>query len=157
MNQRACLALLLILSACGPSSQSATPDGGAAAAGPDGAALMPDSGAVATDGAAASMGCAPIAEVAPAICSMDGAARKVVFKNGCAQVVDIWWVDHACGEKFYWRLAPGESYMQPSYVTHPWRARTVRPGGSPGATGGLLIKEFHAIPAGDGDLTWTVP
>src|SRR5690349_2725599 len=143
MNQRACLPLLLLLGACGPSSESATPDGSAAA--------------VAPDGAVASTGCAPITEVAPAICSLDGAARKVIFKNGCAEVVDIWWVDHACGEKFYWRLAPGESYMQPSYVTHPWRARTVRPGGSPGATGGLLIKEFGAIPAGDGDLGWTVP
>jgi hypothetical protein len=143
MNQRASLALLLLLGACGPSSESAGPDGGAAA--------------VAPDGATASTGCAPIAEVAPTICSMDGAARKVIFKNGCAEVVDIWWVDHACGEKFYWRLAPGESYMQPSYVTHPWRARTVRPGGSPGATGGLLIKDFGTIPVGDGDLAWSVP
>lgn len=135
MTARALL-VALVLGACGPSSESAPgPDGGAPAGG----------------------SCAVIADTKPTVCSMAGAARNVIFKNGCAQAVDIWWVDFTCGEKFYHRLQPGEMYTQGSFVTHPWRARTVPAGSAPGATGGMLIKEFGAIPAGDGDLTYAVP
>jgi hypothetical protein len=144
MIKRAGALLLLTCTAvlgCGPSSDGGSPDGGS-----------PDGGG----GAAAS--CAPIAETTPTVCSMNAAARNVVFKNGCADPVEIWWVTHACTETFYRRLAPGEMYTQPSFITHPWRARTVPAGGAPmGTVKGMLIKEFGPIPDGAGDLTFTVP
>jgi len=120
---------------CGTSSDSGAPDGGGTAA-----------------------SCAPIADTTPTVCSMNAAARNVVFKNGCKDPVEIWWVTASCGETFYRRLAPGEMYTQPSFVTHPWRARTVPAGGAPmGTVKGMLIKEFGPIPEGAGDLTFTVP
>src|SRR5215212_12177951 len=131
MMSRAQLLILATLSAtmaaCGPSGDGGSPDGAASAVAPDGG------------GAAA---CAPIAESAPSVCSMNAAARNVVFKNGCPEPVEIWWVTHACSETFYRRLQAGEMYTQPSFVTHPWRARTVPAGGAPmGTVKGMLIKE----------------
>jgi hypothetical protein len=81
----------------------------------------------------------------------------VIFTNNCSQPVDIWWVNATCGETFYRRLDPGASYTQPSFVTHPWRARTVLAGVPMGTSKGMLIKEFGAIPPGTTDLPFSVP
>ncbi|HXU82229.1 MAG TPA: hypothetical protein VN914_12580 [Polyangia bacterium] len=133
--------LVLLLGACGSSSESAGPDGGGGA----------------PDGGSPAIACAPIAEVTPTVCSMPGAARNVIFKNGCSEAVDIWWVNAMCGETFYQRLQPGMMYTQASFVTHPWRARTVPAGAAPGAPGGKLLKEFGAIPPGTDELIFALP
>jgi hypothetical protein len=100
--------------------------------------------------------CVGIAESMPAVCSMSGAPRNVVFTNNCPQEIDIWWVTFGCTEKFYIRLAAGETFLQPSFVTHPWRARALpAPGGS--GTKGALLKDFSAIPEGAGDYSVAVP
>jgi hypothetical protein len=130
-------ALALGLTGCGPSS------GGAA----DGARA--DAGATAA--------CAPIAESMPTICSMAAPPRNAIFTNNCAVPIDIWWVNFQCGETFYHRLDPGQSYTQASFVTHPWRARTVPAGVPMGSAKGMLIKDFGAIPAGADDLNFAVP
>jgi hypothetical protein len=140
IDRAACLAVTLFaVAACGPSSESPGDAGGA----PDG-------------GAQGAAGCTPIAEVTPTVCSMNQPARNVLFTNNCPIAVDIWWVNYTCGETFYRRLDPGGSYTQASFVTHPWRARTA-PAGTPGASMGMLIKEFGPIPAGTSDLPFTVP
>ena len=144
MNARAAiLGLCLTTLACGSSSESGG-EAGAPAVTADG-------------GTPASGACAPIADTTPTICSMNGDARNVVFKNDCKEAVDIWWVTHACTETFYRRLEPGTMYTQGSFVTHPWRARTVPAGAPMGTVKGMLIKEFGAIPAGAGDHSFTVP
>jgi hypothetical protein len=132
---------LLALAACGPSSDAPAADGGSMSA---------DSGASAA-------ACAPIADTTPTVCSMNQPARNVIFTNNCADPVDIWWVNYMCGETFYHRLTPGTSYTQASFVTHPWRARTVPPGVPMGTAKGMLIKEFGPIPAGTTDLPFMVP
>jgi hypothetical protein len=132
---------------CGPSSGGAGTDG----------ATTSDAGATMADSAAAAGGCAAIAEVMPTVCSMAGAARNAVFTNNCPVPVEIWWVTFQCGEQFYQRLAPGQSYTQPSFVTHPWRARTVVPGVPMGTMKGMLIKEFGAIPPGADSQAFAVP
>lgn len=99
-----------------------------------------------------------ITDSIPPVCSLDSTERRtVIFMNNCSEEVDIWWVTYGCIEKFYERLAPGRSFAQSSFVTHPWRARAVPATGDPGATKGALLKEFGAIPPGMDDLYLAVP
>lgn len=81
----------------------------------------------------------------------------MVFTNNCSEEIDIWWVTYGCVERFYERLAPGRSYTQSSFVSHPWRARAVPAAGTPGEMKGALLKELGAIPPGTGDLTFAIP
>lgn len=47
-------------------------------------------------------------------------ATEVVFSNQGAHTVSIWWLNYKGLRVWYQDLAPGESYTQPTYLTHPW-------------------------------------
>ncbi len=49
-------------------------------------------------------------------------ATEVVFKNNGTQAVRIWWLNYNAKRVWYQTLAPGESYTQSTYLTHPWIA-----------------------------------
>jgi hypothetical protein len=141
-------ATAIALGACGPSSSGAASD-----ATPNQA----DAGSTANDAAPMTAACSPIPDTMPTVCSMNQPARNAVFTNNCAVPVDIWWVTYTCAETFYRRLDPGMSYTQPSFVSHPWRARTAPAGAPMGTVKGMLIKDFGPIPAGSADQAFAVP
>ncbi len=47
----------------------------------------------------------------------------VTFKNTLQTQVDVWWRDYSGGEVLYNSLEPLESYVQLTFVTHPWLVR----------------------------------
>lgn len=47
----------------------------------------------------------------------------LVFENRSAEPVLVYWLDYAGKEILYRELRAGESYSQPTYVTHPWVVR----------------------------------
>lgn len=142
MSDRGCFVIALLLTqvalaACGRVSNV------------DGADAAVDSGEVDP--------CMPVSESAAIVCSMQGAARDVVFKNNCRREVDVWWVDYSCTEVFAERLGVGGSYRAASFVSHPFRVRTTPATGAPGAMKGELLKDFGPLPAGTGDHMFAVP
>lgn len=70
------------------------------------------------------------ANAQPSRCEAEPAARslhaqhatEVVFKNKGTGAVRIWWLDYKGKRVWYQTLAPGESYTQSTYLTHPWVA-----------------------------------
>ncbi len=76
----------------------------------------------------------------PIVCSDAGAEAGLVVNNGCAESLDLWWVDFACTEEFYQTIDPGGSAAQDSFVTHPWRLRL--------ADGGRVVKEIPPLAGG---------
>jgi hypothetical protein len=48
---------------------------------------------------------------------------QVTFRNETSNPVKVLWIDYNGQEVLYRTLAPGESYVQSTYVTHPWRLR----------------------------------
>lgn len=48
--------------------------------------------------------------------------------NGLDEEVVIEWIDFAGARVLYRRLSPGGSYVQQTYVTHPWVVTTARSG-----------------------------
>jgi len=56
--------------------------------------------------------------------SIEGStSTSVKFVNNSNEVVNIYWKDYQGNEKFYNKLAPGQSYDQQTFVTHPWIVR----------------------------------
>ena len=51
-------------------------------------------------------------------------ATTINFVNKSQIEVKVYWVDYTGAEKYYKTLAPGESYVQETFATHPWVART---------------------------------
>lgn len=63
-------------------------------------------------------------DAVPTMCSLnDAASAQITFINNCTVSVKQEWVDYACAEMEYATIAPGQSWVQPTYVTHPWRIR----------------------------------
>jgi von Hippel-Lindau disease tumor supressor len=53
--------------------------------------------------------------------SIDGnSSTAVEFVNNSKQTVKIYWLDYGGKRKLYKYLAVGESYIQQTYLTHPW-------------------------------------
>jgi VHL beta domain len=59
----------------------------------------------------------------PTVCSTPGRVEPLELVNTCAETVDVFWVDYQCRETFAGRVAPGESFEQRTFDTHPWRVR----------------------------------
>lgn len=79
---------------------------------------------------------APVPTVQPgAACSVQSTqAVNLPFRNAFEdRSVQIFWVDYQCRESLYRVLAPGETHVQTTYVSHPWRVRD--------AVTGALYKE----------------
>ncbi len=47
----------------------------------------------------------------------------VLFKNNTIYKADVYWVDYEGKEVRYGQLEPGQSYLQSTFSTHPWRIR----------------------------------
>ena len=45
---------------------------------------------------------------------------QVCFNNMSSVAVNVFWIDFGGSRVFYNFLAPGDSYVQGTYVTHPW-------------------------------------
>jgi hypothetical protein len=80
-------------------------------------------------------------DAAPLGCSVasDVAATLVFTNNFTNRSVVTFWINYQCQEQRYRTLAPGESYSQGTYVTHPWRVRD---------TNGALVKDVPASTVG---------
>lgn len=53
---------------------------------------------------------------------------EILFKNTLTEKIRVYWIDYQGKEVFYRELDPGQSYRQPTYVSHPWRIRAARDG-----------------------------
>ncbi len=53
---------------------------------------------------------------------------SIRFVNATDRTVQTYWVDYGCNEQPYRTLAPGASYVQMTYVAHPWRVRDATTG-----------------------------
>ncbi len=51
---------------------------------------------------------------------------QVTFANESALDFEVYWIDYGGQEKLYRTLAPGESYTQNTFATHPWIVRERR-------------------------------
>jgi hypothetical protein len=50
----------------------------------------------------------------------------ITFVNQTSSDIKIFWVNYECNEQaLSVTLAPGESYTEPTFTTHPWRVRTL--------------------------------
>jgi PEP-CTERM motif-containing protein/von Hippel-Lindau disease tumor suppressor protein len=48
---------------------------------------------------------------------------SITFVNTLDAPVDVWWMNYSANEVFYNSLGPLESYLQLTFVTHPWLIR----------------------------------
>ena len=72
------------------------------------------------------------------MCSQDDAHElRIKFcNNDNSHVCDVFWVDYDGRDVHRKRLEPGESYMEASFVSHPWRVRDCATGEALDADGG---------------------
>jgi VHL beta domain len=71
----------------------------------------------------------PAAAAGPG-CDTEGAARsagggqpvQITFRNSTAGNVKLYWLDYNGKRQLYKTLTPGESYIQSTYIGHPWLA-----------------------------------
>jgi hypothetical protein len=61
--------------------------------------------------------------------SVDGVAEGAIqFVNASGARREVYWLDYNGNRQFYQRLESGQSYLQPTYVTHPWVITDGTPG-----------------------------
>jgi von Hippel-Lindau disease tumor supressor len=49
-----------------------------------------------------------------------GPPTAITFVNNSVNTVRVYWIDYQGTRKFYNEVSPGKSYVQQTYVTHPW-------------------------------------
>jgi hypothetical protein len=47
-------------------------------------------------------------------------ATSITVKNNSSIPVQLYWIDYTGKRTFYYRLDPGRTMVQPTFVTHPW-------------------------------------
>jgi hypothetical protein len=45
---------------------------------------------------------------------------SIAFDNNTGDVIRVYWIDYEGVRKFYSEVVSGQSYVQRTYVTHPW-------------------------------------
>jgi hypothetical protein len=50
----------------------------------------------------------------------DKTMTEVIFFNQSPAPIRTYWLDHQGNRKFGSEIRPGDSYVQQTYVTHPW-------------------------------------
>jgi hypothetical protein len=84
--------------------------------------------------------------------STAGSTRAAItFVNRLESPVDIYWIDYAGDRVFYQTLAPGERYLQLTFLTHPWLVVLGRTRGGIAEGTGTLHAAFLPATAGDWD------
>jgi hypothetical protein len=88
-----------------------------------------------------------IADAMPLVCSVAGVTHaELVIHNTCgALTIEMFWVDYKCGEVSYGTIAPGQTFDNNSWVSHPWRLRN--------ATTHALLREIPPLDAAT-DITY---
>lgn len=67
-------------------------------------------------------------QAAGARCSQEHGLRSlagttstaITFVNNSATTIRTYWIDYQGTRKFYAEVQPGRSYVQQTYLTHPW-------------------------------------
>lgn len=95
-------------------------------------------------------GCeAPVVDWEERSCSPESKVEATItFTNNSTKSITTFWVDFECQETRYADVAPGTSYDQKTYVTHPGRIRDT--------VTGELLKEVPA-PTAAGTTVVTYP
>lgn len=52
----------------------------------------------------------------------------MTFTNASSRTVNVIWISFDCAEVLYQTLGPGQSYLQNTYLTHPWIVRDASSG-----------------------------
>jgi hypothetical protein len=50
----------------------------------------------------------------------DATLTEVIFFNQSSAPIRTYWLDHQGNRKFGSEIRPGDSFVQQTYVTHPW-------------------------------------
>ncbi|MBF2053069.1 MAG: hypothetical protein IGS03_06335 [Candidatus Sericytochromatia bacterium] len=132
--RHALLASALMLTACMPaglpglvegalnastgnnSSSSNTSANSSASANASGSASLPDPLEIATLSGLKASSCSEEGTIR----SANGEATNIKFSNNAEGRVTVYWLDRQGSRVEYKKLAKGESYTQPTFVTHPW-------------------------------------
>jgi hypothetical protein len=73
---------------------------------------------------------------------------EIDFVNDSSVPVDVYWIDYSgIRELYYSDLAPGNSYFQQTYLTHPWLIAEYGSGDTTARGTGDLITAFEAVTA----------
>lgn len=64
-------------------------------------------------------------------------ATKVTFVNEASARIKVYWLDYSGKREFYADVNPGKSYVQDTYMTHPWVVTNVK---------GQCILMFRPLP-----------
>jgi hypothetical protein len=88
--------------------------------------------------------------IAQASSIIGAVATSITFVNATSGSVDVYWLDYQGGRVYYYTLAPGQSYVQSTWVTHPWVAIDRASGVCVGFTIAVASAFTYTI---DGDLS----
>lgn len=131
--RHALLASALMLSACMPagvpglvegalngsanaSANGSSNTGGSASANASASVTLPDPLEIATLSGLKASQCTEEGTIR----SANGEATNIRFTNSAEGRVTVYWLDRQGSRVEYKKLAKGESYTQPTFVTHPW-------------------------------------
>jgi len=145
----ACTLLASVLVACGPGLEEPSAQTECTIA--PGLCITPGSGGNPGSNNQQGDACVSLVinENPPQVCSKaSGVSATLTIVNACPKTtLQLSWINLQCGESTYATVAPGGSFVQPSFVGHPWRIRNA-------ATQALM----REIPArGPGQTTVQVP
>lgn len=78
----------------------------------------------------------------------------IEFINQIALTVDVNWIDYSGSEVLYATLAPGQSYVQWTFITHPW---VIEDHGTDVGIDGFLAQTPQPWPPTSPDLAFITP
>lgn len=70
---------------------------------------------------------------------------EITFANRSEVTIDVYWLNYSGGRVFYYTLASGQSYLQRTWLTHPWVA-VDRSGTCHGYTLSDTLSKTYVIP-----------
>lgn len=145
----ACTLLASVLVACGPGLEEPSAQTECTIA--PGLCVTPGSGGNQGNNQQGNDPCVNLVinENPPQVCSKaSGASATLTIVNACSKTtLRLSWINQQCGETVYATVPPGGSYVQPSFVGHPWRIRN--------AATSALMREVVAL--GPGRTTVQMP
>jgi hypothetical protein len=76
--------------------------------------------------------------------SQIGDPANIEFINDVAFPVSIYWINYSGDRVFYQSVGPNQSYVQPTFITHPWLVVETGTGESLVQGSGHLLAGFYA-------------
>lgn len=67
---------------------------------------------------------------------------QIDFINHLSQSVDVYWINYSGGRVFYTDLLADSSYIQETFITHPWLIALTGSGDTTAQGSGVLITAF---------------